>query len=192
MDIKELIENCIKQHIAPGYKYVIEAEASQEVIDAIKEDFHLSEIPEGMTEDEVFKSIGGFCSYKEETKMEKYAEDCVHIFVDGIRRVVEKFASMGNDDMSFEELVEFSVLHECRHSQQILAIREAHMNPDDIFRIESEKYPYGQGPMETDANQYAMEYMIDPNMKQRPYEGKALDVMWKENEKELNELLAAN
>lgn len=191
MDIKELIENCIKQHIAPGYKYVIEAEASQEVIDAIKKDFHLSEIPEGMTEDEVFKSIGGFCSYKEETKMEKYAEDCVHIFVDGIKNTVEKFKKLGND-MPFEKLVEFCVLHECRHSQQVVNIRQNNLNPDDIFNIEAKNYPYSHGPMEADANQYAMEYMIDPNMKQRPYEGKALDVMWKENEKELNELLAAN
>lgn len=189
MEIKELIENCIKKHIASGYRYNIEMTAPQEVIDEMKKEYHFK-VPVGYTEDDIVHSIGGFCGYKESSHLQKYAKDEIYIFVEGIKKSVEKFKEIASA-FTVEQMIKFCVIHECRHSQQILAIREAHMNPDDIFRIESEKYPYGQGPMETDANQYAMEYMIDPNMKQRPYEGKALDIMWKKNKEEFDKLLVA-
>lgn len=189
MDIKELIEKCVKKHIAHGYKYVIETEASEEVIDEMKKNFHLPELPEGMTEDSVFRSIGGFCSYREESGMPKYAEDCIYIFVEGIQKSVEKFKKMGSD-LSFESLVEFCVLHECRHSQQVVSIREAHLNPEDVFKIEKEKYDYSKGPMENDANKYALEFILDPEM-ERPYEGHALNIIRKENKEEFDKLLAA-
>ena len=153
MEIKDMISKSIETHMAHGYKYRVYSEAPKKVIEEMKKEWKLPDNLE-LDPDEVFNSIGGFCSYKEEKKLPEYADDIIYIFVDGIKKSAEKFKEMIH--MPVEQRIEFCVIHECRHSQQVMAIREAGMNPDSVFQMESDLYSYGMGPMEVDANSYAM------------------------------------
>ena len=138
-DVENIAFEVFKSNAAAGFKLEVCDHLPDEVIANLKD----GKTSQGLVPEELV----GLTMPNLGTK--KNNEDIIYIFVDGFRKQQEMLAKLGKH-VSNRKLVEVFTLHECRHSQQIVALRDAACDVEKACAYEA-SCEYGKGPMEKDA-----------------------------------------
>ena len=138
-DVENIAFEVFKSNAAAGFKLEVCDHLPDEVIANLKD----GKTSQGLVPEELVGLTMPNLGTKENN------EDIIYIFVDGFRKQQEMLAKLGKH-VSNRKLVEVFTLHECRHSQQVAALRNAGYDVEKAYAYEA-SYEYGKGPMEKDA-----------------------------------------
>lgn len=138
-DVENIALEVFKSNAAAGFKFEVCDHLPDEVIANLKD----GKTSQGLVPEELVGLTMPNLGTKENN------EDIIYIFVDGVRKQQEMLAKLGKH-VSNRKLVEMFTLHECRHSQQIAALRDAGYDVEKAYAYEA-SCEYGKGPMEQDA-----------------------------------------
>lgn len=138
-DVENIALEVFKSNAAAGFKLEVCDHLPDEVIANLKD----GKTSQGLVPEELVGLTMPNLGTKENN------EDIIYIFVDGFRKQQEMLAKLGKH-VSNRKLVEVFTLHECRHSQQIAALRDAGYDVEKAYAYEA-SCEYGKGPMEKDA-----------------------------------------
>ena len=138
-EIESTAFDIFKRNAASGFKLVVCDHLPDEVISNVKD----GKTSQGLDPEDLVGLTMPNLGTKENN------EDIIYIFVDGFRKQQEMLAKLGKH-VSNRKLVEMFTLHECRHSQQVAALRDAGYDVEKAYAYEA-SCEYGKGPMEQDA-----------------------------------------
>jgi hypothetical protein len=138
-DVENIAFEVFKSNAAAGFKLEVCDHLPDEVIANLKD----GKTSQGLVPEELVGLTMPNLGTKENH------EDVIYIFVDGLRKQQEMLEKLGKH-VSNRKLVEVFTLHECRHSQQIAALRDGGYDVEKAYAYEA-SCEYGKGPMEKDA-----------------------------------------